>query len=107
MRTLEQRLKDLYKEARSALAGATNHPGFAINTQAVRELADTLDGIVFATNMLRQDHLIDSTDDHDLRDALRALRHAYEAASCSNTNGFAEGVHRAQVAVVTMLEGKQ
>lgn len=108
MRTLEQRLKDEYAETRAALAGATNHPGFQINTHTVRELADTLDGIVFATSLLRDDRLLDAgaSDGAKLREALAALRHAKDAAACSNTTGFFNGVNRAHYAVAAIIEGK-
>jgi hypothetical protein len=85
----------------SSLLAAT---GDKVDTQATREFANRLDGVRYALNVLRDEHLLEAKTPDEWRDALRVLRLLEQTAACSHTSGFSDGINRLRFRVARLLE---
>lgn len=105
--TIRTATADCASEAVSDIRGLIERIDVHVESQALRDAGDRLDGIRYATNVLGDEHLLDASTHEGWLEALRVLRLTEQVAACSLSGGFASGVRMLRDRVAKLIESEQ
>ena len=92
------------REAVSDIVALLELNGRHVESQALRDAGDRLDGIRYALNVLADERLLDAAVVEEWREALRVLRLTEQTAGYALSRGFATGVHMVRDKVARLVE---